>query len=56
MRLKDDGTQMTVLFTEVRNLEGEVLELRLWFVMLTQVKTFAYINLRFIKVESEVKL
>lgn len=47
---------MTVLSTERGKPEGEVLVLRVWLEKLIQVKTFAYINLKFIKgVESEVR-
>lgn len=46
---------MTVLFTETRKPEEEVLGLRMWLEKLILVKTFAYILIKFIKeVESEV--
>lgn len=47
---------MTVVLTETRKPEEEVLGLRIWLEKLILVKTFTYINLKFIKVvESEVK-
>lgn len=47
---------MTVVFTEKGKPEGGVLVLRVWLEKLIQVKTFAYINMKFIKgVESEVR-
>lgn len=47
---------MTVLFTEMRKPEGEELALRVRFEKISPAKTFAYINLKFVKVESEVKI
>lgn len=47
---------MTVLITEMRKPEGEELALRVRFEKISPVKTFAYINLQFINVESEVKI